>query len=127
MALISPNSLVHSTPKFTPELQHLVIAKMTGSWDKNDCLRWKSQSLRLAFIVMFLIKTFDLRAHSLLQSTLNNIMKAPSARIKIYFWSIYGETLTAQSNEINSNVLIMPMKNCSQNVRNILMKKTIAC
>ena len=49
-ALISPNSLIHSTTKLTSKLEHLVIAKMTGSWDKNHCLRWKTELLRLAFI-----------------------------------------------------------------------------
>ena len=52
MALISPNSLIQPTTKYTPQLEHLVIAKMTGSWDKNHCLRWKAESLRLAFILL---------------------------------------------------------------------------
>ena len=49
-ALISPNSLLHPTTKLTANLEHLVIAKMTGSWDKNHCLRWKTELVRLAFI-----------------------------------------------------------------------------
>ena len=49
--IISPNFLLHPTAKQTPsKLEHLVIAKMTGSWDKNHCLRWKTELLRLVFI-----------------------------------------------------------------------------
>jgi len=51
MPLISPNFLLHPTATQTPsKLEHLVIAKMTGSWDKNHCLRWKTELLRLVFI-----------------------------------------------------------------------------
>ena len=54
MPLISPNFLLHPTAKQTPsKLEHLVIAKMTGSWDKNHCLRWKTELLRLVFIKSF--------------------------------------------------------------------------
>ena len=49
MALLSPNSLLHPTSKVLPKMEHLMITKMTSSWDKNHCLKWRKEMLRIAF------------------------------------------------------------------------------
>ena len=63
MPLIATNLLLHPTAKPTQKLEHLVIAKMTGSWDKNHCLRWKSELLRFVFINDFASRNATLGRH----------------------------------------------------------------